>query len=122
MQIKLVLAEDSAAVRGAVVDVLKGYSRIEVVGQTETLAQTLEVVAALRPDVLILDLHMPDDGEFLPEFLKMELQKTVPCILAMSMSVDDEAKQRAEAVGAKVLMDKMNLYTELVSSIKRFVR
>jgi two-component system response regulator DevR len=90
-----VLAEDSAAVRGAIVGVLKGDSRIEVVGQAETLAQMLEFVATLKPDVLILDLHMPDDREFRPEFLKTELQKTVPCILAMSMSVDDEAKQRA---------------------------
>jgi hypothetical protein len=47
MQIKLVLAEDSAAVRRAVIDVLRGDSRIEVVRQTETFAQTIEVVAAL---------------------------------------------------------------------------
>ena len=121
MQIKLVLAEDSTAVREAIVDVLKGDSRIEVVGQAETLAQTLEFVATLKPHVLILDLHMPDDREFLPEFLKTELQKTVPCIVAMSMSVDDEAKQRAEAVGAQILLDKMNLYSELFAAIKRFV-
>ena len=75
MQIKLVLAEDSAAVRGAIVDVLKGDSRIEVVGQAETLAQMLEFVATLTPDVLILDLHMPDDREFLPEFLKRNCKK-----------------------------------------------
>ena len=93
MQIRLVLAEDSAVIRRAVIDVLKGDSRIEVVGQAERFAQALDFVRVLKPDVLVLDLYMPDDREFFPEFLKMEFQKTVPCILAISMSVDDEASR-----------------------------
>jgi two-component system response regulator NreC len=119
MPIKVLVADDSAIVRQEIVRLLRGDSGIEVVGESETFAQTLEAVATNRPVVVVLDLFMPDERDFVPQFISMQLQKYAPCIVAVSMAVDEEAKQRASALGAKVLLDKLNLVAELVPAIRR---
>ena len=44
------------------------------------------MTAALKPDVVLLDLHMPDDCSFKPAFVKANLS----AVLAMSLSGDYE--------------------------------
>jgi hypothetical protein len=65
--------------------------------------------------VLLLDLHLPEKREFTPELVKAQLQSV--CTLAVSLSNDDEAKALAESYGAVSLLDKMNLYREVIPAI-----
>jgi DNA-binding NarL/FixJ family response regulator len=54
-----VLVDDHAVIRAGLQQLLGGTEDIEVVGQAENGAQALEVVRALRPDVVLMDLQMP---------------------------------------------------------------
>jgi DNA-binding NarL/FixJ family response regulator len=58
----------------------------------------VEPIADCKPDVLLLDLNLPEKREFTPELVKSQLQ----CVrtLAVSLSNDDEAKTLAESYGA----------------------
>jgi DNA-binding NarL/FixJ family response regulator len=61
--IRVVLAEDQPMVRAGFRALLDSRSDIEVVGEAPTGAQALEQVRALRPDVVVMDIRMPDmDG------------------------------------------------------------
>jgi chemotaxis response regulator CheB len=73
MKIKVVLADDSDVMRAAIVSVLKEEPSIEVVGQASTFAETMQMVGDLKPDVLLLDLHLPEKRAFAPEFVKSQL-------------------------------------------------
>lgn len=57
--IKVVLAEDHHVVRAAVAAFLTKEPDIEVIGQVSDGASLSTAVAGLKPDVLILDAHMP---------------------------------------------------------------
>jgi DNA-binding NarL/FixJ family response regulator len=59
MKIRVIAADDFPLVREGIVRALNRDPAIEVVGQADNGQEALELVAALRPDVLILDLIMP---------------------------------------------------------------
>jgi DNA-binding NarL/FixJ family response regulator len=121
MKIKVVLADDSDVMRAAIVSVLKEEPSIEVVGQASSFAETMQMIGDFKPDVLLLDLHLPEKRAFTPEFVKSQLI-SVNHILALSFSNDDEAKILAESYGVAALLDKMNLFNELLPAIRRSVR
>jgi DNA-binding NarL/FixJ family response regulator len=66
--LRIVIAEDNRDVRGMIRMTLE-IGGFEVVGQAQDGRETLELVRELQPDILLLDLHMPDTGglEVLPE-------------------------------------------------------
>jgi CheY-like chemotaxis protein len=75
----------------------------------------------LKPDVVLLDLHMPDDQTFVPAFIKSQLQLSGARVLGMSLSTgeDEESRVRAESLGAVTLLDKAEFGRELVPAILR---
>jgi DNA-binding NarL/FixJ family response regulator len=60
---RVVLAEDQAIVRAGFRALLDSRSDIDVVGEAATGTQALQQVRALRPDVVVMDIRMPEmDG------------------------------------------------------------
>lgn len=61
--VRVVLVDDQALLRAGIGTILSAHPRIEVVGEAGTGTQALEVVRATRPDVVCMDVQMPDmDG------------------------------------------------------------
>jgi two-component system response regulator NreC len=59
-KITIVLADDHAVVRAALRALLDGRDDFEVVGEAGDLAEAREAVATHAPDVLVLDVNLPD--------------------------------------------------------------
>ena len=57
--IRVVVADDQALVRDGIAAVLNTQSDIDVVGSAGDGAEAVELVAALDPDVVVLDIRMP---------------------------------------------------------------
>jgi CheY-like chemotaxis protein len=88
-----------------------------LVGEATSFAETLQLAAGLKPDVLLLDLHMRDEREYRPELVKSQILLHTKCVVAISLYNDDDARALAESFGAHVLLDKMTLYSELIPAI-----
>jgi len=61
-RIRVLLADDHAVLRDSLAAFLALYPDLEVVGQAGDGVETLAQIAALRPDVVLLDLNMPGLG------------------------------------------------------------
>ncbi|WP_406319604.1 response regulator transcription factor [Streptosporangium sp. NBC_01639] len=59
MTIRVLVADDHAAVRAGIVLILEGQEDIEVVGQAADGAQAVALALDLRPDVVLMDIRMP---------------------------------------------------------------
>ncbi|MDN4597898.1 response regulator transcription factor [Leifsonia virtsii] len=57
--IRIVLADDHPVVREGIRGMLQGYDDIEVVGQAGSGPEAVALVAALAPDLVLMDLRMP---------------------------------------------------------------
>lgn len=88
-------------------------------GQAVNFSQTLYLAATLRPDVILLDLHMPDGDTFESAFVKLRLLSIGTRILAMSLWQDEETQIIAHGYGAVELLDKGKLFNELIPAIHR---
>ncbi|ADG73767.1 two component transcriptional regulator, LuxR family [Cellulomonas flavigena DSM 20109] len=61
--VRVVLVDDQALLRAGIATILSAHPGIDVVGEAGTGAQALDVVRATRPDVVCMDVQMPDmDG------------------------------------------------------------
>src|ERR1700736_701932 len=120
MTIKVLLVDSSDVMRSAIRQLLKNELGIEVIGTANSFAETIVLTAALKPDVLLMDPHMPDEREYTPEFVKSQILLHTKCIVTISLWNDDDTKTLAQNFGAHVLLDKMNLYSELIPAIKQF--
>jgi DNA-binding NarL/FixJ family response regulator len=60
--IRILIADDHPVVRDGLVAILGTQTDFQVVGQAASGAETVSKAGALRPDVLLLDLEMPDMG------------------------------------------------------------
>jgi DNA-binding NarL/FixJ family response regulator len=120
MSIKLLLVDGSDVMRSAIRQLLKHELSIEVIGTATSFAETIALIAALKPDVLLMDPHMPDEREYKPAFVKSQILSHTKCIVAISLWKDADTKTLAETFGAHVLLDKMNLYSDLIPAIKQF--
>jgi len=114
MSIKLLLVDGSDVMRSAIRRLLKNELDIEVIGTATSFAETLVLTAALKPDVLLMDPHMPDEREYTPKLVKSQILLHTKCIVAMSLWNDADTRTLAETFGAHVLLDKMNLYSFLL--------
>jgi two-component system nitrate/nitrite response regulator NarL len=104
--IRVVIGDDDAQFRGAVIDVLAADTRFDVVGEAATGEELVELVSATEPDIVLLDVRMPGGGtEAARALARMERYvrgRPRPIVMALSAESAPEtvvAMLRAGAVG-----------------------
>ena len=117
--INVLLADDSEVLLKAITSLLKFDPEIQIVGETSSISQTIQLVNTLQPDVIIMDIHM-DEHNFTPAQIKTHLKGTV--LLAISLWNDDQTNALAESYGAIALLDKANLSYELIPAIRQCMK
>jgi two-component system LytT family response regulator len=82
MTIRAVVADDEVLARQKLLQLLRDESEVEVVGEGATAAETIELVRATKPDLLFLDIRMPDmDGFDIVGELSSDTDAFVPRIV-----------------------------------------
>ena len=117
MTIRLVLADDHPIVREGLAAVLETQPDFEVVGEANNGAEAVRLVADLHPDVVLLDLEMPElDGV---EALRA-MQATTPGVRALVFTAFDTDERIIAAVqaGARGYLLKGAPRDELFSAIR----
>src|SRR6478672_5336051 len=97
--IRVFLLDDHEVVRRGVRDLLESDGDIEVVGEASTASEAMARVPAVRPQVAVLDVRLPDgDGVSVCRDLRSQLPE-LACLMLTSYS-DDEALFGAVMAGA----------------------
>ena len=119
--VTVVLVDDHEIVRRGVRDLLSTDPGIEVVGEAGTVAEALAVVPALKPDVAVLDVRLPDgDGVTLCR----ELRSRMPGlrVLMLTSFADDDALYDAILAGAAGYVLKRIQGDELLDAVREVGR
>jgi DNA-binding NarL/FixJ family response regulator len=116
MPIKVLIADDHEIIRNALSRLLTPDPEIEVVALAAGFAEAMGICTEIRPDVVVMDLHMRDENQVTPAQVKLCFEHS--CLLAMSIWNDEEARTLADSFGAVALLDKTVLATKLIPAIK----
>lgn len=113
----VVLADDHAVVRGALRSLLEGQEGLEVVAEVGDLAGARAAVAEQAPDVLLLDVNMPDG---LGVDAVAELRASAPAtrVVLLTMERDLSLARRALDAGALGYLFKDAAHLELIDAVK----
>ena len=118
--IDVFLLDDHEVVRRGVADVLQRDPHVRVVGEAKNASEALARVPALKPDVAILDVRLPDgDGVSVCRELRSRMPQ-LKVIMLTSYS-DDEALFEAILAGASGYLLKQILGQDLVSGVRTVV-
>ena len=103
--LRLVIADDQASVRQGLVLLLDGLPDIEVVGAAADGEQALDLVAELKPDAILLDLHMPVlDG--IGAIRRLTAEHPEVAIVVLTTYADDTSVLDALRAGARSYLTK----------------
>ncbi|HEY2241941.1 MAG TPA: response regulator transcription factor [Streptosporangiaceae bacterium] len=117
MTIRVVIADDHRVVRDGLSYLFRHEPDIEVVGEAGDGEQALRVVAATRPDVLLLDLLMPKlDGHGVLAGLGGLAHQ--PAVVVLTSITDDDHLVRALHAGATSYLLKTAAADDVVAAIQ----
>jgi len=113
---RVVLVDDHAMFRTGVRAELGG--RVDVVGEAGTVAEAVSVVVEQRPDVVLLDVHMPEGGGLA---VLEAVSKQLPDIRFLALSVSDAAEDVIAVIraGASGYVTKTISADDLSAAITR---
>jgi len=115
--IRVFLLDDHEIVRMGVRDLLEAEPGITVIGEAGTAASALARIPALKPDVAILDIRLPDgDGVSVCREIRSKMPQ-LACLMLTSFS-DDEALFDAIMAGAAGYVLKQIRGTDLVGAVR----
>jgi DNA-binding NarL/FixJ family response regulator len=118
LPITVFLLDDHEIVRRGIAQLLETEDDVQIVGESGTAAQACARIAALRPDVAILDVRLPDgDGVSVCRDIRSSVVPPPACLMLTSFS-DDEALFGAIMAGAAGYLLKQITGTDLIGAVR----
>jgi DNA-binding NarL/FixJ family response regulator len=111
---RVLVVDDHAMFRSGVRAELAGAHGVDVVGEAADVDEAVAAVAAVRPDVVLLDVHLPGGGG-------AEVMRRAPGPLYLALSVSDAAEDVIGTIraGARGYVTKTITGPELAAAIER---
>lgn len=115
---RVLIVDDVAETRENVRKLLQFEADVEVVGVARTGREAIEMGQELEPDVILMDINMPDmDGIAATEAIRQK--KPFVQVVILSVQSDPNYMRRAMLAGARDFLTKPPMGDELISAIRR---
>jgi len=117
MSIRIILADDHAVIREGLAGSLNQQKNIEVIGQASDGLTTVEMVKELSPDLIIMDIGMPDLNGI---DATRQIKRDCPNVKIIGLSMHSGKKFVTEMfkAGAKGYLPKDCEFDELIDAIE----
>src|ERR1035438_9344804 len=118
VQIRVLMADDHAIFRDGLRKLLDGDEEMTIVGEAQNGTECIKLLAKLKPDILLLDLRMPDkDGLAVLEEVNFDTINTR--VVVLTAAEDDRDVVRAMRLGARGVVLKQSATDMLIRSIHK---
>lgn len=114
---RVLLIEDSPIIRERLTSLIKQGDTVELVGCAENGVQGVEMLIALRPDIVLLDLQLPGlTGFDLLPIIKRE--RPGCCVVVLTCLSDEATRERCMRLGADYFFDKTTDFEQIIRALK----
>lgn len=115
--IRLLIVDDAPFVREIVRNMVQREQEIEIVGEAENGTEAIELAMSLRPDVVLMDLVLPEKNGIEATQEIVEFDKQIR-IVAFSTNDNEDIVCKALAAGAVSFLSKPFQASGLIAAIR----
>ena len=116
--VRILVADDHAIFRDGLRRLLEGSDDVSIVGEASNGNECIKMLAKLKPDILLLDLRMPEkDGLGVLEEINFDSMATR--VIVLTAAEDDRDVVRAMRLGARGVVLKQSASDLLLKSIRK---
>ncbi|RJQ80839.1 MAG: response regulator [Desulfobacteraceae bacterium] len=120
-RVRLLVADDHAALRASLCQMLAGEQDIEIIGEAQNGAEAVRLAQALKPHIILMDLSMPQmDGIEATRIIHRSFPEI--CIIGMSMYEETEHMQTMQVAGAAGYVLKSTGKGDLLKAIRACIQ
>jgi len=117
---KVIIADDSKILRERIISMLSTIPGVEIVAEAENSHEAMKYIEKLKPDVLILDIRMPNGNGI--EVLKSIKQKKLSLIKIILTNYPlQQYKVKCLELGADYFFDKANEFEAVKEIVEDLV-
>jgi DNA-binding NarL/FixJ family response regulator len=120
-QLRVLIADDHPIVRDGLRLALLGLAEAEVAGEATSGTQVVELAAALQPDVIVMDLHMPGQSGIEATRQIVRISPHI-AVLVLTMFDDDTSVFAAMRAGARGYVLKGADQDDIIRSVQAVAR
>ena len=116
MAARILIVDDSKVLTDMVADMLKDFG-YAVAGRVNTIKDALEAVEKERPDLVLLDLSLPDgDGFMVIDHIR---DKKIPSkVIVVTANLQKQIKEQAAAKGVHAILNKPFNAKDLIAAVQ----
>ena len=111
------IADDSSTVRRIIKAFLRQRTDLEVCGEAADGLEAVEKAKVLKPDVILLDISMPEMNGVVAASILKKIMPSIPIIL-FTMYSENMGKYLASAIGVDAVLSKPDGMTALVKAVE----
>ncbi len=115
---RTLVVDDSATILHAICSLLEHHEIVEVVGRAESGPETIDAVAELRPELVLMDADMPGMSGLRTSLL-LSQTSSAPRVVLMSMDTTLQFRRTCSGCGAYAVIYKPKFLTELSRLLKQ---
>jgi PAS domain S-box-containing protein len=114
--LRVLFVDDHKVMRQGLIRIIANQPNIQLAGEAANGREAIELARRLRPDVIIMDIGMPElDGTEATRRIKAELPDVR--VIGLSMFEDDQVASQMRAAGAEAFVSKTASSAELLKAI-----
>jgi len=111
-KVRVFIVDDSLIVREHLVTMLDDLTEVEVVGQAETVTKAISAIGKLQPDLVILDIRMPD-GSGIDVLQTIKQDEPAPIVIVLTNYPYPAYRQKCLQAGADFFLDKSTEFDQI---------
>jgi len=110
----VLIADDSSLIRNNLIKLIKPIEGITHISEAEDITPTIKILNTAYPDILILDLHMPE-GNGLEVLSYVQENHLEVKVIVLTNYVTEYYRKKSMELGAEYFYDKSNEFHKVIT-------
>jgi|GEM_PF-262245 len=118
---KIFLVDDSAVIRQRLMRLLAEIKEVTVIGESGNAQEAIVAILKLKPDVVLLDIHLLDDGSGIQVLQAIKQSKPAPKVIILTNYPYPQYRQKCLEAGADFFFVKSTEFDQVVPTLKKMM-
>lgn len=119
---KVFLVDDSPQIRQKLTELLYELDGVEIIGQASQAVDAIDSILAVKPEAVLLDLHLNGQGNGFEVLERIKQEPTAPKVIVLTNYPNPQYRKRCLQAGADFFFDKSYEFEKVVPVLDKLAR